>query len=113
MPTVTITIIAFIGAFAGLFGRLYSEAQIEKAIDDYKLALARLMITPLLSGLIALIGVLVITGINTVVSGFLLPIDYFIAAIFGLMPNLLINQLQKRSNGYTAALQSIQPTSGR
>jgi hypothetical protein len=39
--------------------------------------------------------------------------NLIIAATFGLSPNLLINQLQKKSEEYKGNLQSTQPTSGK
>ncbi|MDQ6644300.1 MAG: hypothetical protein M3Y76_07610, partial [Chloroflexota bacterium] len=54
------TIFAFIGALAGLIGRLSIESQIDKTVDDYRLSSARLLVTPLLSGLAAVLGVLIV-----------------------------------------------------
>lgn len=111
------TIFAFIGALAGLIGRLSTESQLDKTMDDYRLSTARLLVTPLLSGLAAVLGVLIVAkttnldAIYTFNTG-LVP-NLIIAATFGLTPNLLINQLQKKSEGYKENLQSTQPTSGK
>ena len=113
----TATIFAFIGALAGLIGRLSIESQLDKTTDDYRLSSARLLVTPLLSGLAAVLGVLIVaktTSLNdiyTLNAG--LVSNMIIAATFGLTPNLLINQLQKKSEGYKENLQSTQPTSGK
>jgi hypothetical protein len=111
------TFYAFIGGIAGLIGRLSLEAQSDKTLDNYRLSQARLLVTPLLSGLAAVIGVLIVakvTDLNTIynMSAGLVP-NLIIAAAFGLSPNLLINQLQKKSDEYKGNLQSTQSTSGK
>jgi hypothetical protein len=114
---VVATIFAFVGALAGLIGRLYTESQSDKAIDDYRLSTARLLVTPLLSALAAVIGVLVVAKTTTLDAIYSFQASTFvanliIAATFGLTPNLLINRLQKKSDEYKANLQSTQATSG-
>lgn len=113
----TATIFAFIGALAGLIGRLSIESQLDKTTDDYRLSSARLLVTPLLSGLAAVLGVLIVAKTAKLddiytLNASLVP-NMIIAATFGLTPNLLINQLQKKSEGYKENLQSTQPTSGK
>ncbi len=106
-----------VGAIAGLFGRIYRESQTSTAVDDYGLSLARLVATPLLSGLAGVGGVLLINTVlvgtstaasNTVQAIFNINrIDYIIAAaIFGLAPNLIVRSLEQRSQKYISALQS-------
>jgi hypothetical protein len=109
------TILAFVGALAGLIGRMYNESQSDTAIDDYRLSAARLLVTPLLAGLVAVIGVLVVAKESNLDSifGSNLVTNLIIAATFGLTPNLLISQLQKKSDGYKANLQSTQAMSGK
>jgi hypothetical protein len=110
------TFFAFVGALAGLFGRLYIESQTEKTIDDYRLSTARLLVTPLLSGLAAVIGVLVVAKVSTLDGIYTfkdLVTNLIIAATFGLTPNLLINRLQNKADEYKENLQSTQPTSGK
>ncbi|GCE09628.1 hypothetical protein [Dictyobacter aurantiacus] len=111
-----IIIFGLIGALVGLFGRLYQEAQAENDIDDYGLGSARLIVVPLLSGLASIIGVLIVAkvasfddlyNIKSILSNFV------VAATFGLTPNLVVNQLQKRSDQYTGNLKSTQPTSSQ
>ena len=111
------TFYAFVGGIAGLIGRLSLEAQSDKTVDNYRLSLARLLVTPLLSSLAAVIGVLIVskaTDLNMIynINASLVP-NLIIAATFGLSPNLLINQLQKKSDEYKGNLQSTQPTSGK
>ncbi len=114
---VVATIFAFVGALAGLIGRLYTESKSDKAIDDYRLSTARLLVTPLLSALAAVIGVLVVAKTTTLDAIYTFQASTFvanliIAATFGLTPNLLINQLQRKSDEYKANLQSTQAASG-
>ncbi|GHO85279.1 hypothetical protein [Dictyobacter formicarum] len=111
-----IIVIGLIGALVGLFGRLYQESQTANDIDDYGLGTARLIVVPLLSGLAAIIGVLIVAkvisfddlySIKSILSNFV------VAATFGLTPNLVVNQLQKKSDQYTGNLKSMQPTSSQ
>ncbi|HEV7236583.1 MAG TPA: hypothetical protein VGN15_10410, partial [Ktedonobacteraceae bacterium] len=93
------------------------ESQLDKTMDDYRLSTARLLVTPLLSGLAAVLGVLIVaktTNLDAIYTfNTSLVSNLIIAATFGLTPNLLINQLQKKSEGYSQNLQSTQPTSGK
>ncbi len=114
-----------VGAIAGLFTRLYAESRGRHAVDDFGLSRMRLITTPLLSGLAAIGGVLVVgtaaaEGRLAVTSGsgpalpapaladfFTLSLQLLLtAAIFGVTPNLLIKGLQKKANQYRAELQS-------
>lgn len=111
------TFFALIGGLAGLIGRLSIESQSDKTIDDYRLSMARLLVTPLLGGLAAVLGVLVVsktTDLNSIYTfkDTLVP-NLIIAATFGLTPNLLINQLQAKANEYQKNLQSTQTTTGK
>jgi hypothetical protein len=102
---ITTAIISYlVGAIVGLFGRLYAEAQSDSTIDDYGLAVARVVITPLLSGLAAIAGVLVISllSINVLNN----PQGILFAAIFGLTPNFIINILQQKANIVKAKLEN-------
>ncbi len=113
---VVATIIAFIGALAGLIGRLSLESQTGMAIDDYHLSTARLFVTPLLSALAAVIGVLIVakaSNLDQIYTFNAIVSNLIIAATFGLTPNLLINQLQKKADEYKDNLQSTKPTSGK
>ncbi len=108
------TVFYIVGATMGLFSRIYRESLTSTAVDDYGLSLARLIATPLLSGLAGVGGVLLF---STLVSESLtFPTstifrldrpDYIIAAaFFGLTPNLIIRSLQQRSEKYISALKS-------
>jgi hypothetical protein len=59
---IAVTAIYFVGAIIGLFSRLNSEwGDNNTTIDDYGLTLARILVSPLLSGLAAVGGVLLVS----------------------------------------------------
>jgi hypothetical protein len=127
-----------VGAVSGLFGRFYKESKSNKSsggIDDYGLAQARLIATPILSGLAGVGGVLITIILYTTL---LMPAinnsaaahnsnivqanqsvqitleDVFrpdepsyllTAAVFGLAPNLIIGGLQLRTQRYAYELR--------
>ncbi|GAC1393092.1 MAG: hypothetical protein NVS4B11_37790 [Ktedonobacteraceae bacterium] len=109
-----------VGAIAGLFGRFYNELGSNKGGDDYGLSFARLIATPLLSGLAGVGGVLVSVLLynklssdpNTVATalsaifGLNATIYLLVAAVFGLTPNLIIRSLQQQTEKYVADLRS-------
>ncbi len=117
---VAATAFYIVGAIAGLFGRFYNELSSSKGGDDYGLSFARLIATPLLSGLAGIGGVLVsallyselVNGSNaaatTLGTFFSLKetIYLLVAAIFGLTPNLIIRSLQQQANKYVDDLKS-------
>jgi len=107
-----------VGAVVGLFNQLYLDASTETATDDYGLSTARLLHTPLFSGLAALGGVLIIPLLTSGVHGapaslslatvFDLtktPFSFVLAAIFGLTPTVLISRLQQEAEQYKADLK--------
>jgi hypothetical protein len=120
-----------IGALVGLIGRLGSESESDLAIDDYGLASARLIVAPVLSGLAAIGGVLLtgmlqqgILGTNQgsaagadeilrLSGGTLGPPTVLVAAVFGLTPNLLINNLTAQAAKYKADLRSSETQNPR
>lgn len=118
---VAATAFYIIGAIAGLFGRFYNELSSNKGGDDYGLSYARLIATPLLSGLAGVGGVLVSVllyskltngGANDVATklneifGLKATIYLLVAAVFGLTPNLIIRSLQQQTEKYVADLKS-------
>ncbi len=117
---VAATAFYIVGAIAGLFGRFYNELGSSKGGDDYGLSLARLIATPLLSGLAGVGGVLVsallysklVVGANDVsttlgsIFGLKATIYLLVAAIFGLTPNLIIKSLQQQAEKYVSDLKS-------
>jgi hypothetical protein len=100
-----------IGAISGLFGRFFGEADHSTLNDEYGLSLARLVATPLFSGL-AGIGGAFVTVVLSILSGHqtsqptllqifqIQPLNLFIAAVFGLTPNLLMHSLQKQAESF-------------
>ncbi|HKW77541.1 MAG TPA: hypothetical protein VJQ09_00500 [Candidatus Limnocylindria bacterium] len=62
-----------VGAITGLFGRLQSESSTKSVVDDYGLADARLIVTPLISGLAAVAGVVLTAKILLPGSDVLAP----------------------------------------
>ncbi len=113
-----------VGAIVGLFSRLYTESQNDSAVDDYGLTVARVVVTPLISGLAAIAGVLVIAVLSinilnapgTGVGGGLPQLinvydivqnrqGIIIASLFGLTPNLLMNILQQKADDAKAQLK--------
>lgn len=113
---ISATAFYLVGALVGLFGRLYNESQTSKSVDDYRLALARLVATPLYSGLAAVGGVLVTQQVTSLAALFdptkILP-GLIIAAAFGLTPGVLINALQKQTETYKSDLKSTAATQGQ
>jgi len=113
---ISATAFYLVGALVGLFNRLYTESQTSKSIDDYRLALARLVAQPLYSGLAAVGGVLIVQKFSAlgdifdpknILSGLI------IAAVFGLMPGLLINRLQNQTETYKNDLKSTAASQGQ
>ncbi len=117
---VAATTFFLVGAIVGLFNRLHLETQINNAVNDYGLSMARVIATPVLSGLAAVGSVLVITLLTGAIQNSLkLPNDidiksiYIInpwhivlAAIFGLAPSLLISMLQQKAESYKSDIMS-------
>jgi len=117
---------------------LYDESKVDNATDDYHLTLARIIVTPVLSGIAGVLGVLLTTMLSLTLLKSALPqnvvlavpqlglddtfnlqrnsLGILIAAAFALTPNLLINTLKKKANDFTDKLQntgaSDQATSG-
>jgi hypothetical protein len=100
------------GVAAGLFGRLYVEANKESAAKDYGLSRARLQAIPLISGLAAIGGVFITTTTlgatnesAVLMSVFALNVrTILVAMIFGFAPNLLIKGFERHSDQYASNL---------
>jgi hypothetical protein len=123
-----ISAIAFflVGATVGLFNRLYLDASTETAVEDYGLAAARLLHTPVLCGLAALGGALIVpllsvqinptidTNAATIAAPTLAgifdiaqrPFALVLAAVFGLTPSALISRLQNEAEKYKSDLKN-------
>ena len=115
-----------VGALVGLVARLRAEAQSNSATDDYGLFEARLIQTPLLSGLAAVAGVFLVavgtpiltpgntaaplTNLHDVFDLSKNMIGLLSAAVFGLTPELLLKELQAYGDNRLKELDSSQTT---
>lgn len=116
------TVFFLVGAVVGLFNRLALDIGARISTEDFGLATARLLHTPLVSGLAALGGVLIIPLLASVASsntsGSLVdifdisktPFSLVLAAIFGVSPAALISRLQQEAEQYKTDLKSTGPT---
>jgi hypothetical protein len=122
-----------VGAIVGLFNQLYLEGGTETATEDYGLAAARLFHTPMISGLAALGGVLIIPMFSVLVNSSIhgkstvgdvldltklldltgQPFSIVLAAIFGLSPTILISRLQQEAEQYKADLKGTESPTRR
>jgi hypothetical protein len=71
MRIVTAGILFFVGAIIGLFNRLYVDGHTDTGVEDFGLSTARLISTPLASGLAAVFGVLISVLLPGVLDGVL------------------------------------------
>ncbi len=107
-----------VGGVVGLFAVLRQEARADHAVDDYGLATARLVHTPLLSGLAAIGGVVLVltlmrqgdtpsvdVNLETIFDLKGSPYALIVAAVFGLTPGLLIDRLRQQTDGLKGDLQ--------
>jgi hypothetical protein len=62
-----------VGAVTGLLSRLYGEARTDAAVEDYGLSAMRLLSTPLVSGLVAIAGVVLVAMLPLATSVFTPP----------------------------------------
>ncbi len=114
VPRMTNTIDAmvfyFLGAIVGLFGRLFDERNADTVMDDYGLSMARIIVTPLISGLAALVGVLFVTTSSTLDTIYTITIQNLVlAAVLGFAPNILINNLRSKSEAIKGQINSASP----
>lgn len=114
-----------VGALIGLFALLRAENSAGPAVDDFGLFEARLLATPLLSGLASIAGVVLVAfGPSLLGAGtpatppkmaevFSLTENMrglLAAAIFGLTPELLIGNLKRQSDAVIEQLHQAAPT---
>jgi hypothetical protein len=112
-----------VGAIVGLFKQLHLDARAETATEDYGLTTARLVCTPCFSGLAALGGVVFMSlcvSVSAIAQSSSLPPDwgwaavftltkpthFFVAAVFGLSPHMLITRLHQATEKYKTDLRS-------
>ncbi len=120
-----VAVFYLVGAIVGLFNRLRIEAGQNSAVEDFGLSQARLVVTPLVSGLAAVGGVYLIamvpallptgtTGaapappLTEVFDLVKNPIGIVYAAIFGLAPATLTSRLAAASTRLENDLQSTE-----
>ena len=112
-----------VGVIVGLFNLLYVQAGADSVIDDYGLSAARLIVTPQLAGIAAVMGVVIATMVAaTQVSGARLadsfdllgrPVNILTAAIFAFSPGLVLDRLKQRVDNYKDDLNSSRDSTGR
>src|SRR6202022_2785091 len=112
----TASVFAVVGGLVGLMGWLRTQTGAERAVEDFGLASARLVASPLFSGLAAGVGVLIVglahlnvgnislgpapaggaavPSLGSIFSVTSNPTGFVAAAIFGLTPGLLLDYLQ-------------------
>ncbi len=110
MNTLDAMVFYFLGAIVGLFGRLFDERNADTVIDDYGLSMARIIVTPLISGLAALVGVLFVTS-STIDTIYKINLQNLVfASVLGFAPNLLISMLRSKSEDIKGQIKSASPS---
>jgi hypothetical protein len=107
--TIHAMVFYFLGAIVGLFGRLSEERNADKVIDDYGFSMMRIIVTPLISGLAALVGILLLTSAQATIYDFTLP-NLVFAAVLGYAPNILISKLQSKSEEIKGEIKGASPS---
>lgn len=119
----TATVLFLVGALVGLFARLQGQISSTSVEEDFGLDTAHLIAAPILSGIAAVIGVLLVSVLglkigtigysaannSTLRAIFSLannPTALIIAALFGLTPELLIRYLKSQSDKFEKGLQT-------
>lgn len=123
-----------VGAVTGLINRLNDEATADTAVEDYGLSNARLVCTPLISGLAGIAGVVLVALLPTATQMLspgtshgadkLMPwlsqifdlhsnsAGIVVAAVFGLTPGLLFSKLREQSENYKNELKKSEASDG-
>ena len=124
----------FAGALAGLLQQLYLASQEDVAVEDYGLDQARLFATPLLSGMAAIIGVVLTLAASGPLSALLAssgteaaatitdsvellmvfdleqrPVAILLAFLFGFAPHLVLRRLNQQADAAKASLKTSEP----
>lgn len=125
-----------VGAVVGLFNPLNLDGSVETAVEDYGLAAVRLLHTPLVSGLAALLGSVTLpllsvrinptgdvnaAGQQTIVTPTLQaifdvtarPFSLVLAAVFGLTPSALLSRLQNEAEKYKSDVKASEAPAAR
>lgn len=113
-----------VGAVGGLFGAIRRESMTDTHIDDYGLTFVRLILTPLLSGLAGVGGVLIVSLLwamffsrqtaNSLESilQLNLPVYLVVSAFLGFLSHLVSGNLQIQAKRYISALSKAKMTNG-
>jgi hypothetical protein len=110
-----------VGAGVGLFNQLRGDANRSAGDEDFGFSRARLFYTPVLSGLAAVGGVMVVSllyeavdfgarddatrSLDDIFNVRAFGLGLVIAAVFGLTPDLLVDRLQQKADDYRAGLK--------
>ena len=109
--TIDAMVFYFLGAIVGLFGRLFDERNADTVMDDYGLSMTRIIVTPLISGLAALVGVLFVTTSSTIDTIYQINLQNLVfASLLGFAPNILISMLQSKSEAIKGEIKSANPS---
>ncbi|MDP8923237.1 MAG: hypothetical protein M3O34_10240 [Chloroflexota bacterium] len=123
-PTTIMAATAFylVGVIVGLFNLLYAQAGADSMIDDYGLSAARLIVTPQLAGMAAVMGVVIATMVTatqvpevSLAESFDLlkrPVNILTAAVFALSPGLILDRLRQRVDDYKEDLNRSRDSTG-
>lgn len=106
-----------VGAVVGLLARLNTQTQTSSVSDDYGLAIARLIVTPQLSGIAAVIGIAIVAatapGQATVDLANSFDVqkvpNLLLAAAFGLTPGLVLERIRQDHERIAKEVKSTQP----
>ena len=118
----SVSALYLVAALAGLINRLRIESSTGSAGEDYGLHLARLIATPLLSGLAGVGGVYLVAATSGSLNGTLELNKVFdlgqnqasllVAATFGLVPAQLFSGLQRQAERFQTDLEKSEPAGG-
>jgi hypothetical protein len=114
---VAASVFFLVAAIVGLFNRLRLQAKADSAIEDFNLFEARLMHTPLVSGLAGLAGVILVaiapaasgqnvTSLSNVLDLASNPAGLLLAAGFGLTPDRIIGTLEDQTEKLKGQLKA-------
>jgi hypothetical protein len=127
-PRALLVAVSFVitGALVSLLHQVTWVGTADTGIEDFGQSVARLLTATFVSGIIALIGIIVLEGASLTVNGAPLLTPYphwyqtfdwtmnksgfFFAALFGFTPSLLFDLLQKRADTIKGKLDSSQAT---
>jgi hypothetical protein len=116
-PLIGASVFFLVAAVVGLFNRLRLQAQADVAVEDFNLFEARLVHTPLISGLAGVAGVILVSvvpaastqGIPALSKIFELgenPFGLLVAAAFGLAPDRIIGPLEDQTERLKGQLRA-------